>query len=853
MLQTSFFLKYAHISYKAIAIAIYTMFFICAQSWGQTSKIANYQIIGYIYDDVTHEPEMAATIIVTAKQNSKEIIKKAVTDINGKFDFSVSHTGDYVLNAFVLGKKTTTLNFKVLPSDTIVSLGEIYLSTDVKLLKGIEVVAQKPLVKMDVDKLTYDVASDPDAQAMTTSEILSKVPLIDVDGNGNIRMNGTTNFLILQNGRRTAITRHPKDILRSLPAQLIKSIEVISSPGAKYDAEGIGGIINIVMQRRYEGHLSNVNGTLNNMGFNTGVSTTTKINKFSIDGYISYNRIFTPTGGNNNQTYNYVSESKAHQASYNREKSRGSTEFANINASYEIDSLQLLTLSLSGMGSQQRSPSWGSTEMWGINNRFAYSYLRQNTSKQSFINGTAGLDYQRIGKRNKQNVSTFSYQISTNPQWTKGTTQYYDIVNNLNENIVDELQLYNNHTHYNNQCLEHTLQIDNVSPLDKHQTIETGIKYILRNNESISDIYDSHDKDDEYLYNTQRSNHYKNRNDIFAAYLSYTYRGSKISVMPGARYEYTYQNIQYLSGILGSDANYTGHYAYLVPSLKINFKIARSQSLRLDYGMRLSRPSIYYLNPYFNNVNAQHIFQGNGNLEAECSHSFGITYGNFTRKLNINLSLTYRMLNNGIEQVSRIIKDGGEYFDNGKHYASPGSVYSTYINIGHTKHSSFDFYIRWNMLRQLSWTFNGNIAYLDIEDPLRQQRNHGWKAFLSSNVSIQLPAALRFMGRIAYSSRDIMLQGENSSLVTYNFSLNRSFLKNNRLTITLNASDIFRSWMTRSRTTYDSNFYTQSTQQVKRQYYGITVMYRLGNLRQSDTKKVRHGIKNDDLKAAVHR
>ena len=159
------------------------------------------------------------------------------------------------------------------------------------------------------------------------------------------KMNGTTNFLILQNGRRTAVTRHPKEILRSLPAELIKSIEVITSPGAKYDAEGIGGIINIVMQRRYEGHLTNLNGAVNNMGFVTGLSTTTKIGRFSIDGYMNYNRILTPTGSNASHTYNYASDSRAYQQTASRHKSRGSTEFANINASYEIDTLQLLTLS----------------------------------------------------------------------------------------------------------------------------------------------------------------------------------------------------------------------------------------------------------------------------------------------------------------------------------------------------------------------------------------------------------------------------------------------------------------------------------------------------------------------------
>ncbi len=823
------------------------------QTRAQAAKAPTCLITGTIRDKATHEPELAATVIVAKAQQPKVAIKKGVTDTGGTFTLALPATeGHYVLTASVLGKKAAQVKFTVAPTDTLVALGDILLADDARLLKEVQVLAQKPLVTMDVDKLTYDVASDPDAKYMMTSEILNKVPLLDVDGEGNIKMNGTTNFLILQNGRRTAVTRRPKDILRSLPAELIKSIEVITSPGAKYDAEGIGGIINIVMQRRYEGHLTSLNGAVNNMGFNTGVSSTTKIGRFSIDGYVSYNRILTPAGGSASQTYNYGSDTRAYQQTDSKSKMQGSTEFSNINASYELDSLQLLTLSLSGMGSQRCLPSWGSTQMWNRDrSQMAYSYLRNNATKESFLNGTAGIDYQRTGRHNKQRLTTLSYQISTNPQWVKDHTQYSDLINNTPTDLTEELQLYDNRTDRDNKSIEHTLQADYTSPIDKHNTIEAGLKYIARNNESTNDIYDARTQDGDYIYNTQRSNHYKNRNDILAAYLSYTYRGSLLSLMPGLRYEYTYQDIRYLSGAIGSDADYTGHYAYLVPSMKVSFKVGRHQSLRLDYGMRLSRPSIYYLNPYFNNLNPQYITQGNGQLDAERSHNIGLTYGNFTRRLNLSMSLDYRRLDNGIEQVSRIIGDGGEYFDNGKHYAAQGAMYTTYMNIGRTQRTALDLYLRWNMTNRISWTINSNVSYLDLADPGRQLRNHGWQTYLSASTSVQLPADIRFSGRLAYSSRSVMLQGEDNSLVTYNFGLTRSFLKNRRLTLSLMASDVFKSWITRSRTTYGTNFYTQSHNQVKRQYYGLTLMYRFGTLRQSGTKRASHGIHNDDLKAAA--
>lgn len=836
---------------RCMALTLMVTMLATMQTMAQDTKLPTCQVTGTIRDKATHEPELAATIIVAKQSQPKVAFKKGVTDTGGVFSLTLPATdARYILTASVLGKKAAQVKLTVTPADTLIDLGDILLADDARLLDEVQVLAQKPLVTMDVDKLTYDVASDPDAKYMMTSEILNKVPLLDVDGMGNIKMNGTTNFLILQNGRRTAVTRHPKEILRSLPAELIKSIEVITSPGAKYDAEGIGGIINIVMQRRYEGHLTNLNGAVNNMGFVTGLSTTTKIGRFSIDGYMNYNRILTPTGSNASHTYNYASESRAYQQTASSHKSRGSTEFANINASYEIDTLQLLTLSLSGMGSQQRLPVWGSTEMWNRDrSQLAYSYLRSSLAKESFLNGTAGIDYQRTGRHNKQRLTTLSYQISTNPQWIKDNTQYDEIVYNTPSDIIEELQLYANRTDADNKSVEHTLQADYTTPIDKHNTIETGLKYIVRNNESTNDIYDARIVVGDFAYNDQRSNHYKNRNDILAAYLSYTYHSAAVSLMPGLRYEYTYQDIRYLSGAMGADADYSGHYAYLVPSMKVNFKVGPHQSLRLEYGMRLSRPSIYYLNPYFNDLNPQRITQGNGQLDAERSHNFGITYGNFTRRLNLNMSLGYRRLDNGIEQVSRIIGDGGEYFDEGKHYAAPGALYSTYMNIGRTQRTALDVYLRWNMTNRISWTINSNVSYLDLSDPVRQLRNHGWQTSLSGSTSVRLPGDLRLMGRVAYSSRSVMLQGNNNSLLTYNIGLTRSFLKDKRLTLSLMATEFARSWMTRSTTTYGTNFYTQRDNQVKRQYFGLTVMYRFGTLRQSATKRASHGIHNDDLKA----
>ena len=170
----------------------------CCATMAQATKAPTCLITGTIRDKATHEPELAATVIVAKAQQPKVAIKKGVTDTGGTFTLALPATeGHYVLTASVLGKKAAQVTFTVTPSDTLVALGDILLADDARLLKEVQVLAQKPLVTMDVDKLTYDVASDPDAKYMMTSEILNKVPLLDFDCEGNIKMTGTTNFLIL--------------------------------------------------------------------------------------------------------------------------------------------------------------------------------------------------------------------------------------------------------------------------------------------------------------------------------------------------------------------------------------------------------------------------------------------------------------------------------------------------------------------------------------------------------------------------------------------------------------------------------------------------------------------------------
>ena len=480
---------------KSICVILIILATMCSLSMAaQTSvETSMCKVVGVVADKETDEPEPMVTVCVSHKGLPGGGTKKVLADNAGRFEVVLPILpGAYDITAAMIGRVAVPRQITLAEGDTLKDIGRLYVTDDVKMLKEVTVEAQKPLVKMDVDKLTYDVAADPDAKTLRLSEMMGKVPLISVDGDGNIEMNGTRKFLILQNGRKTAITRNPKEVLRSLPAEMVKSIEVITSPGAKYDAEGIGGVINIVMRSQYEGHLTTLGADAGTTAYSGSVMTMSKIGKFAFDGNFTYNRLLLPEENTNLLRDAYGAAGATQLRSEGSSKPQGNTEFAMVNASYEIDSLQMITFSLSGMGSQEHTMSDERTGMWDQGGSLAaYSYLRHGNLKNSSLNGTINLDYQRVGRRNPRRTTTLSYQLSSAPSRNKDITQYSDIVTGGMAGVADQLQLYDSRSDRRDKTNEHTFQYDFSTPLGQQHTLEVGAKYILRNNESQNDLYDS--------------------------------------------------------------------------------------------------------------------------------------------------------------------------------------------------------------------------------------------------------------------------------------------------------------------------------------------------------------------------
>ena len=815
----------------------------------QRTAAPSYTLKGVLLDSLTQEGEPYATIKIAKKNAPQKALKMAVTDLNGKFQEKLTVApGEYIITLSSVGKVTIVKDFTVKASEKVIDLGKLNMAEATNELKGIEVVAQKPLVKVDVDKIEYNIEDDPDSKTNTVMEMLRKVPLVTVDGEDNIKVNGSSSFKIHVNGKpNNMMSNNPKDVLKSMPANTIKHIEVITSPGAKYDAEGVGGILNIVtVGGGFEGYTATFRASGSNRGAGAGGYATIKSGKLTITVNYNYNYDTSPKSYSDSYRENYDSEDQKYLESKSSSDYNGSFQYGNLEASYEIDTLRLLTASFGMYGGANDNKSDGLTTMWNAQrDRLAYQYRSLSDGDGSWYSMRGNVDYQRTSKKNKDRMITLSYKISTQPQNSDYYTDYKDIKDPFEMDIVKKFLLNNSHSDGKTNTTEHTFQVDYTTPIGKLHTIEAGAKYIIRNNLSDNKLFEAEGVSDNYEYNNDRSSKYKHLNDILAAYLGYTLRYKTFSFKPGVRYEYTSQDVKYLAGAIGPEADFSTSYNDFVPSVTMGIKIGKTQNLRGGYNMRIWRPGIWNLNPYFDDRNPMFISQGNSNLESEKSHSFNLSYSMFSMKFNVNISLRHSFGNNGIERVSRLIGKGGEEFPGG-HHAPEGALYSTYENIGKNRNTGLSLYGNWNASPNTRIYLNGDGSYVDIKSPAQGLHNYGWNASLYGGIQHTFPLKIRASLNAGGSTPYISLQGKGSGYYYYSLGVNRSFIKD-RFTVSAYVSNIFEKYRSYNNTTMGENFLSKSSSRYQSRSFGISLSYRIGELKAS-VKKAARSINNDDVK-----
>lgn len=795
---------------------------------GKADNSRSFTLKGQVVDSLTNETVPYATLSIALAETPQKAIKLLACDVDGKFETALTQPGKYIISAQSIGKAPAQKRFTLSEKSRTLNLGKLYMTEDNQRLGEVTVTAQRPLVKVEIDKLSYSLEDDPEAKTSNTLDMLRKVPMVTVDGEDKIQLKGSTNFKIYMNGKPSnLLSNNPSDVLKSMPANSVKNIEVITDPGAKYDAEGIGGIINIITTKNaLQGYTGSVRAGGSTLGrIYGGAYLSAKIGKVGLTANYGYNRENSPWNNSRSYREDYTDDTNRILDQTGRSKSKGPFQYGSLEASYEIDSLNLISLGANMFRGKMKDISELDAEMSNVIGHPVYSYLRHSTNEMTFGSTDINLDYQHSTHK-KDEMLTISYRFSNTPQNSDNDIDIFNATNYPAAFFYPQTSVNDASTN------EHTAQVDYTTPTWKDQTLEVGAKYILRQSKSETTQQFFNDSTKVWEDMTADDAAFKHTQHIYSGYLGYALKLKKFGFKAGVRAEGTALDVKFPRT---ADKNFDTHYFNVVPNATVSYQINMAQQIRLGYNMRIQRPGIWYLNPYVNDVDPQNISYGNPNLDAEKSNNVNFNYSMFAQKFSINASASYTFVNNSIQSYTFISPD------------RPGVTQTTYGNIGKRQQTGLFMYMNWNPVTLFRIYMNAGVDYTDLKSDRNDLKNSGFSGRVFVGTQFNLPKDFRIDLNGGYFSPWIQLQEKGSPFYFAGLRLNKDFLKK-KLTLTIGCMSPFWKTMKRETTTTDPAFYKVATNYRSMRDFQISVSYRFGTLKEA-IKKVKRSISNDDMKS----
>ena len=728
------------------AIFVMMMLMISAVMTAQTT------VKGVLTDENLGDAEPFATVRVFKHGKTDKPVAMFLTKEDGSFSQQVKGKGRYDIVFSSVGKEdlkqTITLN-----NQGTLDLGTLLIKENATMLKGVEIVAQKPLVKMDVDKMSYNVAEDEDAKSNTVLDMLRKVPMVTVDGQDNITVNGSSSFKVYVDGMPNVMfNSNPSMVFKSMPATAVKSIEVVTNPGAKYDAEGAGGVLNIIMNKQNPQaaqSMNGYNGTVRASGGNKSISGGAFIS--GQQGKLSYsaNVMTTYSKPGTTDTEMEITQNNPNGTSQLMTSSNKVTipfTMGNLTLGYQIDSVSALNVTASINSLNIKNNGNSTTTMGGGSYGKGFSYGSSTDMRNSRTSFSGSIDYQRFFNKEHTQSLALTYQLNYSPSTVKSDNSF-----NTTSSIID---LTNRYSENKEKTTDHTFQIDYTMPIATGQTLSFGTKLQLRNATSDAKYYKKG------VYDPTSSMDYEYKNSILAGYGEYAGNFGKIGAKAGLRYEQTWQNVEYH---LGNGDDFKKNYGSLVPSASLQYTIGQGSNLGLTYNMRISRPGITYLNPYVDKTNPTTRTYGNTDLDVEKNHNLALVYNMFTPKLMLNLNLHHNFTDNAIEQYS--------------FYDAQNLLNTTYGNIVRRHQTGLNGYVNWLAAKNTRLFLNGALNYTDLRSNTLSQSNSGWSANAMIGLQQTLPADFKLSVYAMTSTKNYTLQGWSGGFNLITANISKSLLK----------------------------------------------------------------------------
>lgn len=797
------------------------MFFLFAFSiHAQHDNSAAGKITGRIIDSLTGKPIEYATIGLFTQTENK-VVNGTTADSTGAFKLIRIAEGTYKIQIDFIGYNRIEKNNVLVSKGTpAVVLGNIKLVNSQTALKEVTISTDKNVIENKIDKLVYNVDKDITGQTGVASDILKKVPQVSVDVDGNVELQGNSNIRFLINGKPSTIFgSNITDVLQSIPASQIQSIEVITSPGAKYDAEGTGGIINIILKKStaqgFNGNVSLSGGTRLENG---SVNLNARKGKFGVNAFLSGNAQLL------SKTLNTSDRTAQDSSSSSKLLQNGAYDF-------QRHGFQ------SGVGFD-----WDINPHNNLSGAVGYNYYGNSnvgtSNRQTILQDASGNNLSTvndaISATNKFHIQPYDYSLNYKKKFDKEDQELEVLFNSSNANIysyydqqqqhLSPVQIFNgSYGTVTGVQKETEIAANYTHPISKDVKIETGVKNVIYLLNAASDVYLQNTSTGAFDYNSMQSSSINYRRNIYACYLSSSFKLFKLlDVKAGGRYEYTVTKADFLNIGFVNIAPYNTY----VPSLVISRSFKHNQTLKIAYSHRIERPDGRDLNPFLNVSDPKNITTGNPNLRPEIGNKIQLSYNkSFEKGANINTTLFYSGNTDDIQSYTRYyptFKIGDSTYTN--------VAISTRENIGREDNVGLSIFASLPIIEKINIRTNINLFERYITTGIPSGGNiHGFNYRINMNATYQLSSTLTIELFGNYNSSRINAQGTMPAWFTYNFAFRKQLFHKNG-SIALTATNPFSEYVNQKTNLTGENFVLYNNRQLPYRSFGFNFTYKFGKM-----------------------
>ena len=778
-------------------------------------------IKGQLIDTTTNSAIGFATISMR-RAGTERIIDGILTEEDGSFKLREVVNGKYDLSISFLGYEQRDLkDVEVTLKDPTTDLGNVFLLPSNYVLDEVQITEKRALIENKVDKIVFNAEDDASISGGDATDVLRKVPMLAVDLEGNVSIRGSQNIKILINGKPSGMfSNNVAEALKMFPADEIKKVEVITAPGAKYDAEGSGGIINIVTKKS---DVEGIAGTLNGSGGTRSQSLNLNLNAgkgrfgFSSNGSLYYS---LPNDAPNSFFREDQTDSGTRIISQEGIQKTSRLGFrGTASAFYDLNAYNSFNTSITYRGHSMDGDGLIDAMFMDPVSGLDDIYTRDNINETLFTGYDWNTDYTRKFENNEDREFTIAIQVSGDVQ-----NQDYQITEvhsldflNRRENIFND-----------GDNLETTLQLDYTHPIADGVKLEVGAKSVLRDIDSDYQ-YELYDEGlDDFILDDSRSNLFFYDQDVYAGYASTTYSIGKFNLITGVRYEHTTINGDFQNG----EAVFGNEYSNLLPNFAIARPLKNFRNLKFSYNQRIQRPSLFFINPFTNNVDRINQTIGNPELNPEKTHQFELSYNFRLLGFNIFSSGYYRKTLDIIEQVLSI--------------DDIGRSITTYENVGENNSVGINIFSN-KSIGRFSFRLGGDLFTYNATGVINGQELSSdainYRVFTGGDFAITGDFKADFFG--FFNSPKRTLQGDRQSFSMFGMGLRKEI---NNWSIGVRIIEPFKSHIDFKNELQGSNpeFYQTSVFSFPIRSFGISLRYKFGKV---DFKERKSKIKNTDLKS----